>query len=187
MPEVCQNATILLAISWQAFDRIKSDRFDLRVCDSVVAIVFSCFYMEESFNVIIDEVVKRNHDLKKPSRDSGMLKKCLWLFNELYLDNEQRLENPYKKTNNEFDLLLPLCQEFPEFRKLLQLRNDISHGEVEKIIPYLDEISHLRQSAKDIITMFLNCTELDIRNIHYQATMEELAQRYEKKGLNNFG
>jgi hypothetical protein len=81
----------------------------------------------------------------------------------------------------------PLCQEFPEFRKLLQLRNDISHGEVEKIIPYLDEISHLRQSAKDIITMFLNCTELDIRNIHYQATMEELAQRYEKKGLNNFG
>lgn len=174
MPEVSENAAILLAISWQAFDRIKSDSFDRKVCDSVVAIVFSCFYMEESFNVIIDEVVKENYSLKKPSRNSGMLKKCLWLFNELFLDKEQRLDDPYKKTNNEFDLLLLLIEEFPEFLKLTRLRNYISHGEVYEIVPYLDEISNLRQSSKDIITMFLNSTELDIRNIRYQKVMDEL-------------
>lgn len=182
MPEVSENAAILLAISWQAFDRIKTDSFDRKVCDSVVAIVFACFYIEESFNVIIDEQTKKDKTLVKPGKNSGMLRKCLWLFNEFFLGEDQKIDDPYKKNiTNEFELLLPLSQEFPDFLKLKELRNCISHGEVKNIMPHLDEIANLRQSAKDIVGRLLNKTKLEIRNTYYQTVMANTIECHQEE------
>ncbi len=57
MPEISDNASIFIATSWQALDRANRYKDDagLRFCNSMIILIFACFYLEETLNVIKDQ------------------------------------------------------------------------------------------------------------------------------------
>ena len=59
MPEVTSHASILIATSFQALDRVIKDNKETEICDSTIVILFAAFFIEANLNHIRNVMNKK--------------------------------------------------------------------------------------------------------------------------------
>ena len=185
MAEVSENAALLLATSYQAFQRIDTSDFGEKVCASAVTIIFACIYLEQSIDVIINKLKVKNRmkrEVKQATNHNqpSLLEKYIWFCNEYFLEEKDKVKEPFKRNRRkEYIFTSQLDEIIQDFNLLRNLRNDISHGKIDKILPHLNKITELRQSAKNIVSNALDCVNLhDFRNVNWGDTVKRLEQEY---------
>ncbi len=143
MPEISKDASILIAISWQALKRAKMDNHLTEISDCIVALVFAGFFIEANLTQIIETLGKEqemNNFLKK--KHPGLQDKMAWFYNSYFaqtkLTSRKGIEEWYK--------ILPI--EFPGFDELVIFCNDISHGIINPSIANYEDAEHLCVFAK---------------------------------------
>ena len=148
MAEVSRDATILLAISWQALQRAKIQGDSTKVTNCVAVIVFAAFYIEANLNHII-KVMNQTNNMAKflDNQNAGLQDKLGWFYN-CYIARKKanNKKQMYKK-----NIVRKLRRKFPGFTKIYKFRNNISHGIVDMSIANLREAQELRMMAKSIV------------------------------------
>jgi hypothetical protein len=149
MPEGTPDASILIAISFQALNRVIKDNKETEISDSTVVILFAAFFIESNHNYIVNFLKKEDEMLnflygknRKVKKYPGLQLKLKWFHNEFIktLSSEDK-----KKITKKLDL------EFPSFEKIYKFRNKISHGEVDLSLANRKDAEDLRQKAKNIV------------------------------------
>lgn len=177
MPEVDYNATLLIAISWQALNRAKSGHDRTLECDCTVIILFAYFFIEATLSQIMEKM-ERYPDMKAFVNNDhpGLLLKLGWFYNEYVArDKAQTREEMFDK-----GIKSKLYRKFPGFYKLREFRNDVAHGVIRRSYANLDLAESLRSKAKDIVDKLFdisNSSGFDIpRGITYEITTDSLIQ-----------
>jgi hypothetical protein len=154
MPEASSDATILIAVSWQALDRAIQNNKETEVCDSTVVILFAAFFIEANLNYIVDELGKHEELLdflygkkRKGEKHPGLQDKLSWFYN-FFIEDSPVLTRDRTYNNN---IKEKLRERFPGFGEIYEFRNKISHGKVEKTVDNRKDAVRLRQQAKDIV------------------------------------
>jgi hypothetical protein len=84
MPEGSKDAAILIATSWQAFNRAIQSNSDTLICDCTVLILFAGFFVEANLNYIITELHMNEQMISfldnKPF--PGLQDKLGWFYNQ---------------------------------------------------------------------------------------------------------
>lgn len=185
MPEVSENAAIFIAQSHQAEQRAKSysNIEDLQFCDSIVCLIFACFYIEETLNVIkeLDRNKKNYLDFFKEIEHPGLFSKMCWFYNKFI--SEERVKK-YKQFGGDgltkeqrFSQRENLVfSEFKNFKQLRDFRDNLSHGIIQNDISKdFKLVQELRQSAKDIVCKLLLKSDLkNIRTVYYKDAVKKL-------------
>ena len=182
MPEVSNNAAIFIAQSWQAQKRAEYYERDLRYCNSIVCLIFACFYLEETLNVIKEQDGnKKNHlDFLDNIKNPGLFQKMCWFYNS-YI-SEIPVEKYKQFVGKDFHKIMGLLNdEFENFDKLYNFRNNLSHGKINNnIAKNFGLVLELRQSAKDIVENLLSKANLQhIRNVKYKTAVNKLVREYQ--------
>ena len=55
MPEISENAVLLIGASFQALQRLDTEDFGERICASAVTIIFACFYLEQTMDTVLNK------------------------------------------------------------------------------------------------------------------------------------
>lgn len=154
MSEISKDASILIAISWQALKRAEMGNQLTKFSDCTVALVFIGFFIEANLNQIIEALGKEqemNNFLRK--KHPGIQDKMAWFYNsyiaQTKLTSRKGIEELYE--------ILPI--EFPGFDELYNFRNDISHGKIDPSIANLEDAKRLRVLAKKIVDKLINIAE----------------------------
>ena len=58
MAEICNNAAMLIATSYQALNRAKTGDKNTMLCNCTVTILFASFFIKENLDVIIKKIKK---------------------------------------------------------------------------------------------------------------------------------
>lgn len=179
MPEISDNAAILLATSYQAKNRAELHTGDLRKCNSIVVLIFACFYLEETIEVVIQKLEKSNDVIDFTNRSNpGLLGKFAWFYNN-YLFEEPKSSFSYFFEGKVKEILQALDSAFPRFQDLYNFRNDISHGKINKFAMDLSEVCQLRQAAKDIVNELLRITNLEKhRVVKFDSAIKNFSNNY---------
>lgn len=148
MPEVSEDATILLAISWQALGRAKDCDESTMLCNCTVVIVFAAFYIEANLNHII-QMMNRTKEMEKfcGNKYPGLQDKLAWFYN-CYVS---RLKACNKRLLYFSGIKRKLRNTFPGFNKIYNFRNNISHGHIDRSIANSVDAEKIRNQAKDIV------------------------------------
>jgi len=181
MSEVSKNAAIFLATSYQALDRAEKTGGAIKFCNSIVTLIFACFYMEETIDIII-ETLNKSDEMHKFLNDDypGIFKKFAWFFN-YYLSDDKKSKDRLLKNQNYSYTMEVINQAFPHFKELYKFRNNISHGKINEIVQNFENVIIFRQAAKDKVTKILNISNLnEMRNITYQSAILNLSESYEE-------
>ena len=56
MPEASEDATILIAISFQALQRLETRNKATEICDCTITILFAAFFVEANLNYILYKI-----------------------------------------------------------------------------------------------------------------------------------
>ena len=159
MPEASSDASILIAVSWQALNRTIQSNKETVVCDSTVAILFAAFFIEANLNHIIDKLGKKEEMLdflygkkRRGKKHPGLQDKLAWFYNS-FIENSPIVtkDQMYKDGIRE-----RLREKFPGFDVIYEFRNKISHGEIQKTVANRENAEILRQQAKDIVNEFFD-------------------------------
>ena len=176
MPEATEDATILIAKSWQALSRARNGDERTMICNCTVVIIFAGFYIESNLNHMIEKMNKKE-ELKQffdKKSHPGFQDKLGWFYNR-YIDTPKAInkEQLYSRGINE-----KLKLRFQGFDIIYKFRNNIAHGIIDKSSANLKTAENLRIQAKSIVD--------DLYNIASQAGFEisrsityELAIGYE--------
>jgi hypothetical protein len=83
MPEGSEDAALLIATSWQAFNHaIRGDEKTL-ITDCTVVILFAVFFIEANLDYLVEELNQKEQMLKFLSKDyPGLQDKLGWFYNE---------------------------------------------------------------------------------------------------------
>jgi len=154
MAEISNNAAILIATSFQALNRAKTDNKTTRLCNCTVTILFASFFIEENLDVIIKKM-KKDHEMKtffnkKKGEHPGLLDKIAWFYNYFVSKNKANNQNLLLKNK----VMGKLEKSFPGFRRIYQFRNDVAHGKINRRIS-LEDTERLRIQAKSIVDSLL--------------------------------
>ena len=179
MPEASSDATILIAISWQALNRTIRNDEETMVCDSTVVILFAAFFIESNLNYIVDKLERKEELLgflygkkRRGKKYPGLQDKLSWFYN--FFIQSSPAVNRDQMYNNE--IKEKVRDNFPGFDEIYEFRNKISHGEVQKTIANRKDAERLRQQAKDIVNelyrLVATTTGLNIsRDVTYKDTI----------------
>ena len=168
MAEVSEDATILLATSWQALNRAKNDGKKTEVCNCMVVIVFAAFFIEANLNHIV-EAMNQTSVMNRFLNNSyaGLQDKLGWFYNQ-YVARQRANTKKQMYDNN---IVKKLRRKFPGFTKIYKFRNNISHGVVSRKITNLSDAQSLRNLAKQIVDELFEIaqkTGFEIpRKVHY--------------------
>jgi hypothetical protein len=169
MPEISNNAAILIATSFQALNRTKAGDKSTMICNCTVAILFAGFFIEENLDVIIKKINKENEMKKflkiRKHDHPGLLDKLAWYFN-CYVANPKADGRENLFTNK---LEGRLNKRFPGFGRIYQIRNDVAHGKINRRLN-INETEKLRIQAKAIVDDLLDIVAITNkipRNITY--------------------
>lgn len=139
MPEVTSHASILIATSFQALDRVIKDNKETEVSDSTIVILFATFFIEANLNHIRNVMNK-----KEIISREGLYSKIKKFYNQFI--------GPLPEGKGKFDQVIDKLEyEFNGFKNIYDFRNKISHGEVDLVIANRKTAEELRQKAKDIV------------------------------------
>ena len=143
MPEGSEDATILIAISWQSLIRAKSGDEHAMICDCIVVVVFAGFFIEANLNHILEKMGKiEEMNRFLGNHYPGLQDKLAWFYN-CYIAKS--------KSNNKKQLYQKLRRKFPGFNEIYQFRNNISHGIIDSSVANLKDAERLRIQAKTIV------------------------------------
>lgn len=189
MPEVSDNAAFLIATSFQAYQRLNTSDFGEKICVSAVTIVFACIYLEQSLDVIVRTMKVKSKmereilDGNSRNHQPSLLEKYIWFCNKYLVDDNEKVNEPFGRDDKgNYKYLHKLDENLPGFNTLRYLRNKITHGKIEKIIPYLDQIKNLRKSAKDIVSKILQKVNLEnIQDKNWHEIVSRLEQEYKNQ------
>jgi hypothetical protein len=147
VPEVSEDATLLLAASWQARGRVLQADPATLLCDCTILLVFAGFYVESNLNHIISALDTRGEleQLVQPKKP-GLQQKLAWY----YLEFNAKTKVTSKRQLNDKALLSLLRKEFPGFDEIYDFRNDVAHGRINRSIANPDNALELRDKAKSI-------------------------------------
>lgn len=148
MPEVSEDATILLAISWQALGRAKNGDERTILCNCTVVIVFAAFYIEANLNHII-RTMNKTKEMKTflKNKHPGIQDKLAWFYNcfvawSFASDKKQLYAKGIKQK---------LRKKFPGLNRIYKFRNDISHGKIDRSIANSVDTEKIRNQTKEIV------------------------------------
>lgn len=153
MPEVSEDATLLIAASWQALGRVADADPATLLCDCTVVLVFAGFYIEANLNHIVaaldphEELVA----LLKP-RNPGLQQKLAWFYLK-YAGGKPVTD---RGQLNDTTLLATVREEFPGFGDIYDFRNDVAHGRINRALANPPAVSDLRKKAKAIVDKLFN-------------------------------
>lgn len=161
MSEGSKDAAILIAVSYQALMRAKTNNGERRFTDCTVLILFAGFYIEATLNYIFETTGKDitsfplSDDNNRGRINCGLNDKLIYFYNEFVKDREA--------TNwQELRLLSRTWQvehTFPGLRALIDFRNTISHGEISMDAMSIGYAMEMRQRAKEIVNQLYQITE----------------------------
>jgi hypothetical protein len=152
MTEVSEDATILLATSWQALSRAKNEGEQTMICNCTIVLVFAAFYIEANLNHIIGAMNKTTEMSRFLGKKPGLQDKLAWFYN-CYV---ARVKTPNKQQMYNNGIFKKLRRKFPGFNQIYQFRNKISHGKIDRSIANLDDAQRLRNNAKSIVDELFN-------------------------------
>ncbi len=154
MPEISKNAAILIATSFQAWNRAKTGDKSTMLCNCTVTVLFAGFFIEESLDVIIRKMNVQREMKKfleiKGNKHPSLEHKLAWYFNR-YVANPKSIDRSALLTNK---LEGRLNKRFPGFGRIYQIRNDVAHGKINRRLT-LKETDRLRFQAKSIVNDLL--------------------------------
>jgi hypothetical protein len=174
MPELTNETMLLITTSFQALERLDFNDKDTFLCNSLVTVVFLGFYVEASLDFAIQKIGNIEEiKIFLGNQNPGLFGKLAWFYyfyfavgvkgheNEQYQEYKKKDENgnPIKKGDKITRTIVnkKLEDEFPGFNKIVDFRNDISHGgnvsrAVERIMDFKtrEEVDFLRTQAKCI-------------------------------------
>ena len=153
MPEISEDAAILIATSYQALNRAIQGDPDTLITDCTVLILFAGFYIEATLNHIFEFLNKDinafpiNEKSSQGKRNLGLQDKLAWFYNEFMEESKASNWNEIREKN----INTKLVAMFPGFSELRRFRNDISHGRINESAKSLAMAQTLRQQAKDLV------------------------------------
>ncbi|HET6593995.1 MAG TPA: hypothetical protein VFG81_00125 [Anaerolineales bacterium] len=154
MPEASSDASILIAVSWQALNRTIQNDKETVVCDSTVVILFAAFFIEANLDHIIDKLGIKEEMLdflygkkRQGEKYPGLQAKLGWFYNSFIENSPMATKNQKYKAG----IRERLGEKFPGFEVIYEFRNKISHGEIQKTVANREDAEILRQQAKDIV------------------------------------
>jgi hypothetical protein len=165
MPEASKSATLLIAVSYQALKRSENHTLaGAEPCDNIVIVLFAGFYIESYLNLIIEKMGKGGELKDFWGSNPGLLKKFSWFYNSYFA--EKKIDKENRK-----QLFTQMKNLYPELDEILQIRNDICHGRLEKLLCF-EEATRLRIFSKRLVDILVKKTkelgyELE-RNILYR-------------------
>jgi len=139
MPEVDANTSILIAMSYQAMQKIEDPRPEISIPNSVSTILFMGFFIESNLNYLLKEIEG------KEERYGGLIPK-LNKFHSL----TSRSAADKKLSADELDNF------YPGIKRMKEFRNSIAHGTVLSFTEYIRDVDGMRQQAKDIADNLFN-------------------------------
>jgi len=145
-----RNSPILIAISWQALNRLKAGNPATQECDCAVVIVFAGFYLEADLNDLIRRMGRERDMLTffdpHRRRRPGLQDKLAWFYNEYVARSKAKSRDAlYGRC-----IKTKLRRRFAGFAELYRFRNDLAHGRVNANAKSLRKTEFLRERAKDI-------------------------------------
>jgi hypothetical protein len=148
MAEGSREASLLIAISYQALSRALRSGPDTRASDCTVLILFASFYLEATLNYIIEEMGQTTSMRKffRPAHP-GLHNKLAWIYNEHVARQRATTRNAMYNGN----INSKLRRRFPGFAPLIRFRNDISHGQINRSAQSLKRARKLRRQAKHMV------------------------------------
>jgi hypothetical protein len=182
MPEGTSDASILIATSFQALNRVIQDNPETIVCDSTVVILFAAFFIEANLNYITDELELKGEMLdylygKKPhgKKHPGLQLKLKWFYSK-FIDpsfSDKEIKVPKR------EVVKNLETTFPGFEKIHEFRNKISHGEIVLSLANREDAEKMRRQAKSIVDKLYDSvaakTEIKIpRGVTYKNAIASL-------------
>lgn len=152
MPEASEDATLLIATSFQALQRLKSRNESTEICDCTITILFAAFFIEANLNFILYKINawgRMEKFLNKNGRHQypGLQDKLLWFYNEFIARKRAQNKNNFKQ----MDFYGKIRRKFPGFSDIYKFRNEISHGNMNMNLAKYDKAIDLRKKSKDIV------------------------------------
>jgi hypothetical protein len=180
MPEVSNNAAILIATSFQALDRAKRGSKNTILCNCIITVLFAGFFIEENLDVIIKKM-NVGPEMKKFLKlgryeHPGLLDKLAWYFNRYVAS--QKFDNREKLFSGKLESRLN--KRFPGFGRIYQIRNDVAHGKINRRLT-LQETEKLRIQSKSIADDLLHIAEENNHTISRDITYSMATMNYAKK------
>lgn len=175
MPEGSKDATVLIAISWQALQRALDGGENTQLCDCTIVLLFAAFYIEANINYIIQESRKSGEMKSFLGKEfPGLQDKLGWFYNEFIA----RKKSKDKKQLYNMGIKNKLKRKFPGFDEIYKFRNDISHGYINHKIANIENTKILRSQSKDIADQLFEIIakaghEIQ-RNTTYNQAIEQL-------------
>jgi hypothetical protein len=149
MPEATEDATFLIATSWQALGRARQGDERTETCDCTAVLVFAAFYIEANLNHLI-EAMGDTDEMKQffyPARHPGLQPKLAWFYNKHVAGGRAKTKDELQVS----EFRKALLERFPGFEEIHQFRNEVSHGTIDRAVASLESAKRLRQQAKDIV------------------------------------
>jgi hypothetical protein len=148
MPEGSEDATILIATSWQALKRAENGDERTMTCNCTVVIVFAAFFIEANLNHIV-ETMKKTKEMSRflGNPYSGLQDKLAWFYN-CYVARSKAAGRRQMYQNG---IERKLRRKFPGFNEIYMFRNNISHGVIDRRIANINDAKRLRMKAKSIV------------------------------------
>ena len=177
MAEVSKEAKLLINTSFQALRRIDFEDKDTFFCNSLVTVVFAGFYLEASLDYIIKEMGGKEEMEKFLGNKPGMRNKLSWFYNVNVAPPRMNNKNIYYSKS----FKQKLEGEFPGFEKIVDFRNNISHGgnvyrAIERIKEFKtrEDIVQLRTQAKQITDKLIDiANKAEHTNIEKKITFSD--------------
>lgn len=183
MLEISESAALLIAMSYQSFQRAEQERPELFFSNAALCMVTTAFYIEETLISIIGIkgwATKPNNTVAK---FRGLLPMMIFFMNKF---PTKFIDPPWTKSEefNSKEALEFIDGTFPGFSQLLYFRNSICHGDLTgsrsqkpATILNIDKLSELRQNAKQIVNSLLEISEVEgKRTVSYQKASKVIAE-----------
>ena len=161
MSEGSKDAAILIAVSYQALMRAKTDNGERRFTDCTVLILFAGFYIEATLNYIFETTGKdiTSFPLRADNNNGrincGLNDKLIYFYNEFVKDREATNWQELRFLSRTWQVE----HTFPGLRALIDFRNTISHGEISMDAMSIGYAMEMRQRAKEIVNQLYQITE----------------------------
>jgi hypothetical protein len=167
MAEGNPDTAILVAISFQAMQRLKRQSEETRVADTTVMLLFAALYLEGTIDYIVSFSGKNRRMItflnplpksKKKSKKRrrrflpGLRLKLTWFHNECIAANRcpGRVSLKPKIGSR-------LRRMFPDFRVLNAFRDSVAHGHIHEIDPA--RAKDIRGERKDVVNRLYDAAE----------------------------
>jgi hypothetical protein len=148
MAEINPDASFLIATSWQALKRAETGDERTMMTNCTVIIIFAGFFIEANLNHIIAEMGK----VEDVSRfagggNPGLGAKLAWFY-ESFISKQE--------LSTKKQIYEAMWQDFPEAEEIIEFRNKVSHGEIDREVANLEDAKRLRLSAKKLVDRLID-------------------------------